>query len=187
MYQPSTFQEWVSENPSHEEVVEYLTQERASLEPGARYPNSFLLDLANLIRNERPLTDPQVISALATIRRRRDAAERTEDSATRPKSRAPLGTQTFTGEVVGIKSVANKFAKGQVMKIMIECDGWKTWGTCPKALRYVHAPHGDRPLGAGDMVQITAEIKPSDDPSLGYFSAPREVTYLGPVSARAAS
>jgi hypothetical protein len=83
--------------------------------------------------------------------------------------------------------VQNKFARGTVMKLMIDCGGWKTWGTCPMSLRYVNGRHGDRPIGAGDRVQITAEIKPSDDPSLGYFSAPREGLFLGTVSASAAS
>jgi hypothetical protein len=177
------FQAWMNENPGHEEIVTYLTEERNSLLPGARWPNQFLLNLAvSYIDQSKPLSDGQVLSALATIRRRKDAQARIAEDASKPKGTAPLGTQTFEGEVVGIKHVENKFARGTVMKIMVDCGLWKAWGSCPKALRYVNGRHGDRPLGVGDRVQLTAEIKPSSDPSLGYFSAPREVIFLGTVN-----
>lgn len=182
------FTDWVNENPEHEEIVKYLTEERASFERGARFPNQFLYGLAvNYIDNQNPLSDAQTMSALATIRRRKDAATRIAEDSSKPTKPVPLGTQTFTGEVVGLKHVPNRFGKGTVMKIMVQCDGWKAWGTCPMALRYVNGQHGDRPIGPGDLVQITAEIKPSDNPSMGYYSSPREVLFLGTARARAAS
>jgi hypothetical protein len=44
-------------------------------------------------------------------------------------------------------------------------DGWKVWGTLPKAL--------SGKVERGDVVEFTAKIKPSDkDPKFGFFSRP---------------
>lgn len=182
------FTDWVNESPDHEEIVKYLTEERASIERGAQYPNQFLYGLAvNYIDKQIVMSDAQAMSAISTIRRRKETAARIAEDANRHHEPPPLGTQTITGEVVGIKHVPNKFGRGTIMKLMIDCGPYKVYGTCPMSLRYVNGQHGDRPIGAGDMVQLTAEIKPSANPSMGYYSSPREVLFLGTASHSQAS
>jgi hypothetical protein len=178
-----SFEEWAAREPQHA-VVEYLIAERASFRPDTRWPNFFLDSLVlRFIDKGKTLSVPQLDAAQVAIRKRRAAALRLEEDSHLVKIPVPEGQLTFEGEIVGVKMTKNQFYRGDILKVMVlvttGAGSFKLWGTCPVTLHNVVGRHGLRPLMVGDTVRLTATVKASGDPGVGFFSAPREGVYLG--------
>jgi hypothetical protein len=76
------------------------------------------------------------------------------------------------GQVVGAKWRSTDF--GETLKIVVQHDdGWKVWGTCPKAFG------SDESKIVGRTIQFVARIEPSsDDATFGFFSRPTKPEIL---------
>jgi hypothetical protein len=182
-----SFEEWLQEDRHNQEVTDYLIAEHENFGPDSKWANGFLTDLYRIVNAKQTLTHPQVMAAAANIERRQMAVIRMAESAGREHTPVPEGTHTFQGEVIGgPKPYRNPKSRGSVMKMMIDVGPYKVWGTCPAHLLYVRGEHGQRPLGSGDMVRLTAELKRSKEDSVGYFSSPKNGEYLGTRNANPA-
>ena len=104
------------------------------------------------------------------------------EAAKRP---VPTGRIEVSGTVLSAKYVDGAY--GSVLKMLVEGDGWKVWGSVPQNIAdqvYAEFYSGDRDRALdgksvwtvtlpGRSVTFTATVKASaDDPSFGFFSRP---------------
>jgi hypothetical protein len=83
------------------------------------------------------------------------------------KRAVPTGRIVIEGVVVARKLQESNY--GTTYKLLIEGEGWKVWGTEPRAL---YAEKGDR-------VRLTATVEASaDDPAFGFYSRPTKAEKL---------
>lgn len=79
----------------------------------------------------------------------------------------PEGKLELTGEVLKVKWQDSGF--GGQLKMLVECGGFKVWGTVPAAI----APE------RGDFVRFNCSVERStDDPSFGFFKRPTKAQIL---------
>lgn len=106
------------------------------------------------------------------------------------KRPAPTGRLEITGTILSAKYVDSDY--GSTLKMLVEGDGWKVWGTVPKQLaddeygRYYDADDNDPRYDGiavwtkaliGRKVTFTATVKVNeDDPSFGFFTRPTKAT-----------
>ncbi|QDF14241.1 ssDNA binding protein [Microbacterium phage IAmGroot] len=85
------------------------------------------------------------------------------------KREVPTGRVVIEGVVLAKK--LQESAYGSTFKLLIEGDGWKVWGTEPRA---IDAHKGDR-------VRLTATVEASaDDAAFGFYSRPTKAEVLVP-------
>lgn len=135
----------------------------------------FIGDVAMKVNRYNDISEKQ---AAAIVKARQDALERI---AQREQERAnatpcPEGRMVVEGTVVSLKWKDSQW--GGALKLTVKTDaGWLAWGTCPSAL--LHSDTADDGLKAGDRVQFTATVTPSDeDPIFGFFKRPTKATIL---------
>ncbi|ATW62746.1 hypothetical protein SCBWM1_gp62 [Synechococcus phage S-CBWM1] len=82
------------------------------------------------------------------------------------------GRIVIAGVIRSLKDRGEKTGVFGDWKMTIQADeGWKVWGTVPKAIR--------GKVREGDYVRFTASLKPSDnDPKFGFFSRPMKAELL---------
>lgn len=100
---------------------------------------------------------------------KRAAARAQEEADAKP---VPVGKVVIEGEVLVVKAQANDFDPwgGSVLKMLVAGDGWKVWGTVPRAIDGVDK---------GARVRFTATVKAKDgEPSFGYYSRPSKAEVL---------
>lgn len=114
--------------------------------------------------------------------------------ADEPKAQIPEGATEITGEIVSWKMVFDPYSGNDIPKITVKSDeGWRTYGTLPKALDeniydewlesldddasvYDFGPEYYLKNIKGRRVHFTATITPSDDDEeFGFYSRPRKV------------
>lgn len=136
---------------------------------GDRYADAvgFLGDMRSALEAGR-MTERQVSAAVRAVRRDRQRAERDAREAELVAAgvAVPEGRHTFTGVIRTVKRVPAFHGPGTVVKGMIaHADGWRVWGTLPRALRGEEL--------AGREVVVTATLQPSgNDPLFGFFARP---------------
>lgn len=78
------------------------------------------------------------------------------------------GKVTVEGVIVSFKTVDSGF--GETVKMLVQCDGYRVYGTCPKALDEAQA---------GDKVQFNATVtKSNKDASFGTYSRPTKASII---------
>ena len=88
----------------------------------------------------------------------------TAERDTQPKGECPEGRLTLEGVVVSTKVVETPY--GSTLKALLECDGYRVWGTVPSAARWQHQ----------DRVRVKATVTRSPkDPAFGFFARPTMV------------
>lgn len=83
----------------------------------------------------------------------------------------PVGRIEVVGTMRARKWVENAY--GGTLKMLVEGDGWKVWGSVPAALR-------DAGAEIGSTVAFTATVEASDDPAFGYFTRPSQARVVEP-------
>ena len=126
-------------------------------------------DMVWKLEQKGTLSDKQVNYLRILVERIARRYERAAQWAAESQDAAPVptGRLTFTGEVLTVKEVYSQF--GPATKLLLKtADGWKAWGTCPRALELP---------AKGDTVTLTATLEPSkDDAKFGFFSRPTGAT-----------
>jgi hypothetical protein len=96
----------------------------------------------------------------------------------------PEGRQEITGTVLGIK-IRDGYMPGQTtLKLLLDCDGFKLWGTFPNSLCGTQEVDEETlrtfyTAGAevGDQVTMTATVAASADLGFGFYSRPAKATF----------
>jgi len=83
----------------------------------------------------------------------------------------PEGAICVSGEVVSVKEEVNRYAYNgeMVYKILVQCDGYRLFGTCPRSLM-------DEPEIVGKKVRFEANVK-AKEAGFGFFSRPKNASY----------
>lgn len=176
----STFDEWAKD---YSELIEELTT-TDWLE--GKYPNEFLADLAQQLRQSKPLSDNQVNAAQRTLDKRHAAKLAAEARAVNAVE-VPEGPTTITGIVIAKYEVPDNYNRygGTKTNIRVEVtndDGgrYSVSGTCPRSLLFRNGDW-DRPIDIGDKVTFTAGLKPNGhEVGSGYFNRPRKAEFTNP-------
>jgi hypothetical protein len=149
-----------------------------------RYPNGFLADLADELRQHRILSERQVQAAARTMAKRRDAAAEAERRAATAVD-VPTGRHTVTGAVVGKYWKDNPFSPyaAQTLCIVVDTGTYRVRGTCPDALMVHRAADGTFSGGdgiaKGDRVTFSAELQPDGkELGSGYFKRPTKPAFV---------
>lgn len=114
------------------------------------------------------LDDQELLDAHAALEQHAQ-----ELAARRP---VPTGRVTVQGEIVSTRTDDTRF--GTVVKILLQGDGWRLWGTKPAAISSA---------ARGDIVEFTATISASDDDeSFGFFARPTKAHVIAASIRRSA-
>lgn len=137
------------------------------------WPRNTIRDITERLVRRGSLSDRQVqfLGELLVKVKENDQlmAEREVERAAAEPLPIPEGQEnirlTVSGEVLAVKD------KGWGWKILVRADdGWKVWGSLPKAIS---------DCKPGDFVRFDATIKASeDDDKFGFFSRPTKATIL---------
>lgn len=116
--------------------------------------NAFILDIQ--AKAQKYLLSQKQVEALKNaISRERERAQQAKHAIWPTE-----GRQEITGEVVSIKLKDGFY--GPSLKMMIQCGGYRLYGTCPSALQ---------DCGVGARVTFTATVEPKEA-GFGFFSRP---------------
>jgi len=128
--------------------------------------NDFFASLSSQLLRNGSLSERQVLAYERAVARE---AER----AGEPKVPAPVGKQTVTGEVVGLKWHENDF--GGCLKMTVKDDrGFCVWVTVPAALSAMQ-----NELERGDRVTFTATLEQSDrDETFAFGKRPTKASRI---------
>ena len=116
--------------------------------------NSFILDIQAKAQKYL-LSQKQVEALKKAIQRERDKKKQAKHAIWPTQ-----GRQEITGQVVSIKLKDGFY--GPSFKMMIQCGGYRLYGTCPSALQ---------DCGIGARVTFTATVEPKEA-GFGFFSRP---------------
>jgi hypothetical protein len=160
-----------------EELKEFIDS-NPGLETALKFEHPITRDLAEKLQIHRNLSPAQVALAIKL------ATEVPEK-----KVPAPEGRVTFTGKVVSVKTVEG-FNGGAQLKMTVKVttpDGiWLANGTAPAGIlgEVTQAARKDTavsPSAKGCDVEITATLKPGNDPSFAFMSRPNgKVVHFAP-------
>lgn len=100
------------------------------------------------------------------------AAKQAEQASASP---APKGRVQVTGEVASVKMKFTQF--GDQLKMLVKSDdGFKVWSSVPASL-------ADAEVKAGDRIEFTVTLKPSDDDeTFAFGSRPAKAQVLTPAA-----
>lgn len=148
-----------------------------------RYPNEFLADMAELVRDKKPLTDRQAEAAERTIGKRRLAAERAEERAANA-TEVPTGRIKFTGTIVGMYAVPDNYSYngGDIRKMVIDTGTYRVRGSVPSSLfrdeqGYTRVMYDED--FKGRRVTLTATLSPDGkEVGSGYFKRPTGAVFV---------
>ncbi|MHA3724212.1 hypothetical protein ACXR2T_10070 [Leucobacter sp. HY1910] len=112
------------------------------------------------------------------------------DAREQAKRPVPVGRITLSGAIQSAKYVDSAY--GATLKMLVEGDGWKVWGSVPKQIAdaeydaFYAADESDPAYDGievwtraliGRSITFTATVKPSDDDaSFGFFTRPTQAT-----------
>jgi hypothetical protein len=136
----------------------------------------------------RPLTENQLAAVVRTVERIHTWNERKRIEALSAKP-APSGRVELAGEIVSRKfDPEGGYNENGSYKILVKCDGFKVWGTCPKnVINHVWPPVTDYDADRGKCpkgikIKFHATVKPKeDDPAFAIFSRPTKVEIIETV------
>lgn len=149
---------------AHPEVAKALT----TIDDPIHARNTFAKDVLGKLDQYGTLSDRQVETVLASLKRDVDYAARKAVEDAEPKGEAPRGRKEVTGEVLSIKWVENAFGSTQKMLVKLTNNA-KVWVTVP----------GKEKIERGDIVTIRATWTPSrDDASFAFGSRPHLVNRI---------
>ncbi|WP_282837996.1 hypothetical protein [Microbacterium flavum] len=156
---------------SHGAVYEALTEQHAQLRhtDPIRGRIGLLLESAEASHADKFDVDEWGVAAEEVL----------EEIAIREEAKRPVptGRIEIEAEVLATKWVENDY--GGSLKMLLAGEGWKAWGTVPRALDFNdRAPRGHR-------VALTATIEASaDDEAFGFFSRPTKarIVAIPPIS-----
>jgi hypothetical protein len=149
-----------------------------------RYLNQFLADMADTVRQGKPLTDRQAEASERTIQGRKDAAKRQADREATAVD-VPAGRFTITGTIVAVYAVPDNFSYngGDIRKIVVDTGTYRVRGTIPRTLfiepgtGLMRAVYDDE--FKGKRVQLTATLCPDGkEKGSGYFKRPTGAVYV---------
>jgi hypothetical protein len=151
-------------NPAFAAALECL-----NAHPEVHARNTFAHDVVSKFHRFGSLSATQVSALTKSLQRDHEREHERAAEASVPKGLAPVGRQTVTGEVLGVKEKASAY--GVALKLLVRLPNFsKVWVTAPK----------DRTVVKGDVVTFTATFEPSkDDPSFAFGSRPE---YIGSTS-----
>jgi hypothetical protein len=148
-----------------------------------RYPNSFLADMADIVRSGKPLTERQADAAERTIQGRKDAANRAAEREATAVD-VPAGRIKITGTIAAIYRVADNFSYhgGDIRKMVVDTGTYRVRGTIPTSL----LDDGKGSLRAmydddlkGRQVTLTATLQPDGkEKGSGYFKRPTGAKFV---------
>lgn len=181
----SDFQQWLDsfENELERDALVELID-------GDEPENDFLSDIrSRLVRNEI-LTEKQSAAVLRVMQREQERAERKIEEQKNAKP-APSGRVEIAGEIISRRFDGDGGWDGRgSYKILIKCDGFKIWGSCPKsAIQHVWPPYSDYDANRGKCpvglkIKMRATLKPKDgDESFAFFSRPSNVDMIETIPA----
>lgn len=102
--------------------------------------------------------------------RQRAALASAVEQASLPKKRVESGRRLVEGRVVKLKQDERNSGYGyasrttSVLKALVQCDGYRLYGTVPSALAGT--------IAVGDTLRVEAEVV-EKEPGFGFFSRPR--------------
>ena len=153
---------------AHPGLRDRLTEAHIALRDGNPLRTRIGWLLESLEDTTGVLDDHELLDAHAAL----DQHER-ELAARRP---VPTGRVTVQGEIVSTRTDDTRF--GTVVKILVQGDGWRLWGTKPAAVSSA---------ARGDVVEFTATISASDDDeSFGFFARPTKAHVIAATILRSA-
>jgi hypothetical protein len=135
--------------------------------------NDFFVSLSEQLLRNGSLSERQVAAVERSVARDAERAARDAERAAEPKVPAPVGKQTVTGEVVGLKWHENDF--GGCLKMTVKDDrGFCVWVTVPAALSAMQ-----NELERGDRVTFSATLEQSDrDESFAFGKRPTKAARI---------
>lgn len=162
--------------------------------------NSFLVDMRLRMMPRpgkeskypaRPLTE-KMFAACHKIRNSQRAFEERKRIESLTAKNVPVGRVEIAGEIVSQKIKEGEYDDRPVYKILVKCDGFKVWGSCPRDLvSRVFAPgeeitdksgYTSRGYVRGLKIKLRATVKPSEnDPSFGIYSRPSNAALVEDV------
>lgn len=146
--------------------------------------DGFLAELADQVDRGKMLSDRQ----LECVERNRERYARREARRAEQAARAvdvPAGRHDVEGVIVGTHRVPDdhSYSGGDIIKIIVDCDGYVLYGTAPSALLMDIRERVIRGGGTYDAdrsprgyrVAFTATLVPGDEKGRGKFRNPRKV------------
>jgi hypothetical protein len=122
---------------------------------------------------------PQFVKDITAKARRYPLSEKQASAVTRfvdesqeEKKRATAGRQTIEGRVLKLKWTDRNSGYGygaSVLKALIQCDGYRLYGTVPSSLA--------GSIDVGDTLRVDATVEPKEL-GFGFWSRPRAVALL---------
>lgn len=148
--------------------IRALLDANAGLEEALKCDNHIVRDIDGRLQQWGTISDKQI--ALVFKIAREDAQRKADKAAQLANAKpVPSGRQVITGTLISTKDVDSQF--GTVTKMLIQCDGYRLWGTMPASLP------GDVERGATIRFTATAEPHPTDA-GFGFFSRPTKATVV---------
>lgn len=164
--------EWISELDNVSPLGMFMLDMRLRMMPDPNNP---------VKRPARPLTDNMMNACrkiLASVRQREER-EAEERANAKP---APEGRYRVHGEIVSRRIDSEEGPYGRTLtsfKILVKCDGYKLWGSCPADLVEDLFNPADMPRGL--FAEFNATVKRSDDDeSFAFFKNPRSAKFSTP-------